>query len=567
LLGIVLALLVAVPLAWMLYRQWELTSLLEVPPAVEFELENGRELYARLLGSDAWRTLRATPAAEGFWEGTTGREVESIRHGLTVVLDDDPIELLVRAFGRRAQGALWLRPSGGVAVALVAVPEEGTDVADLAKRIGVLAKTNKRIRIGEIQGMPTVDLGGDALVLGNGVVALASSDDMAARVAREWKERVANAAPGSARLHFEIDPTVAQLAKPGPAEGGGGVISLIFAGGIARALHASKHVTASLDPIQGGVRFAVHIDAGLAALDERARRIYAPTTRAPAPVAPGEILRAEVARDLDVLWQDRRARIAPETMQMLGEVEDMISAQALFRSLFTGLEPGVTLHVAPQTWDEDWPKPESPFPGVAISARMREPERLGPRFERAFESLVELANEDPADRHQPPLLLGEVAGLEGIELLRARFAVPPAGGASIPDSMRNLTPSFGHRGAALALSSSASLAQQLLAAEPAPLAENTPRDTLRIDARNLEAALRTARVALIQNQVEQGTPLHRAEQDFDALLAILGALDRLDAEIAYHDAETLIALELRERAATEARSERAADEVRGLAVE
>jgi hypothetical protein len=57
-----------------------------------------------------------------------------------VVLDDDPIELLVRSLGRRTHGALWIRPTGGVAIALVALPEDGTDVADLAKRIAVLPR-------------------------------------------------------------------------------------------------------------------------------------------------------------------------------------------------------------------------------------------------------------------------------------------------------------------------------------------------------------------------------------------------------------------------------------------
>ena len=546
--GIVLALLVAVPLFWGFYRHWELMSLLEEPPALSLRLENGRELYGRLLGSRAWETLRISPSFEDFWEGPTGRELESVRHGLTVVLDDDPIELLIRSLGRRTRGALWLRPTGGVAVALVALPEDGTDVADLAKRIAVLAKTNKRIRMFEVQGMPAVDLGGDVLVLGNGVIAFASSGEMAARVAREWKGRVTNGEPSPARLQFEIDPHVAQLAKLGPAEGAGGLISLILAGGVARSLHESKQVTASLDPLEGGLRLEVRIDAGLGAFDDRTRQIYAPATRAPAPVAPDEILRAEFARDLNVLWEDRVARISPETIQMLGHLQDMVDGPALFRALFSGLEPGITVHVAPQSWDADWPAPESPFPGVAISARMRDPERIASRFTRAFGSFVELANQDPADQHQPPLLLGEVVGLEGVELLRARFAAPLAGGPRIPDVMRNLTPALGHRGAALALASSASLARELLVQAPVPIVPNTPRDSLQIDARQLETALRAARVALVQKRVEQGTALDRAEQDVDALLAILGTLERLNAEIIYLDNETRIAVELRDRA-------------------
>jgi hypothetical protein len=546
-LGIVLVLLVVVPLFWGLYRNWELMSLLEEPPALSWRLENGRELYARLLGSRAWETLRSSPSLEGFQDGPTGRELESIRHGLTVLLDDDPIELLIRSLGRRAHGALWIRPTGGVAIALVALPEDGTDVADLAKRIAVLAKTNKRIRMFEVQGMSAVDLGGDALVLGNGVVALASSDEMAARVAREWKERVAGGEPSPARLHLELDPRVAQLAKAGPAEGLDGVLSLILAGGVAKSLRESKQVTANLDPLEGGVRLEVRMDAGLDAFDDRTRQLYAPSMRAPAPVAPSEILRAEFARDLDVLWQDRVMRISPETIQVLGHLEDMLESPALFRGVFSGLEPGITLQVAPQSWDADWPAPESPFPGVVISARMRDPERLASRFMRAFSAFVELANEDPADQHQPPLLLGEVVGIEGVQLLRARFAAPPAGGPRIPDVMRNLTPSLGHRGPALALASSASLAREILVEAPAPLVPNIPRDTLQVDAHNLEAAMRAARVAVVQSRVEQGIALDRAEQDVDALLAILGTLQGLNAEVVYLDAETRIGVEVRER--------------------
>jgi hypothetical protein len=59
--------------------------------------------------------------------------------------------------------------------------------------------------------------------------------------------------------------------------------------------------------------------------------------------------------------------------------------------------------------------------------------------------------------------------------------------------------------------------------------------------------MRAARVAVVQSRVEQGIALDRAEQDVDALLAILGTLQSLNAEIAYLDAETRIGVELRER--------------------
>ena len=47
--------------------------------------------------------------------------------------------------------------------------------------------------------------------------------------------------------------------------------------------------------------------------------------------------------------------------------------------------------------------------------------------------------------------------------------------------------------------------------------------------------------------MEQGVLLDRAEQDVDALLAILGTLQGLNAEIAYLAGETRIGVELRER--------------------
>jgi hypothetical protein len=246
----------------------------------------------------------------------------------------------------------------------------------------------------EVQGMPAVDLGGDALVLGNGVIALASSDEMAARVAREWKERVTGGEPSPSRLHLELDPRVAQLAKAGPAVGLDGVLSLILAGGVARSLRESKQVTANLDPLAGGVRFELRMDAGLDAFDDHPAT-DTPSMRAPAPVAHSEILRVEFARDLDVLWQDRVALISPETIQVLGHLEDMLESPAIFRGVFSGLEPGITLQVAPQKWDADWPAPESPFPGVVISARMRDPERHASRA-----AFVEAGERSPAGQHQ-----------------------------------------------------------------------------------------------------------------------------------------------------------------------
>src|SRR5208283_65912 len=182
-LGIALCLLVAMPLAWSLYRERELLALVDARPALSFQVENARELYDRFLGSQSFQILQTSGPYLAFWDSEHGRMLESVRRGLTVVLHDDPINLLLQAIGRRAHGALWIRPTGGQAAALIALPEEGTDVADLAKRIGLLSKTNKRIVIKDVEGFSAVDLGGNTLLLGNGVVTIASSTPMALRIA------------------------------------------------------------------------------------------------------------------------------------------------------------------------------------------------------------------------------------------------------------------------------------------------------------------------------------------------------------------------------------------------
>lgn len=546
-LGIALCLLVAVPLAWSLYRQRELLALVDAPPALSFQVENARELYDRFLASQSFQSLQTSSPYLAFWDTDQGRMLETVRHGLSVVLRDDPIDLLLQAIGRRAHGALWIRPTGGQAVALIALPEEGTDVADLAKRLALLSKTNKRIVVKKVEDFSALDLGGNTLLLGNGVVTIASSTSMALRIAREWNAALGSDPPGYGHLELRIDPHAAHLAPTGAADGLGGLLSLIVAGGVASALGSSHEVVGRVAPLPGGLRLEAHVDAGLRAMDDRTRRIYAPATFAPGPAAPGEILRAQIARDLDLLWEDRH-RVTPETLEGLGKIESLLQTPSLFRDLFTGLEPGLTIVAAPQSFDDpDWPAPESPFPGLALTVRLKDPEQLGPRLTAAFESVVQLANEKPADIHQPPLLVDDLVGSHGVMGARARFVAPPAGGPRIPETLRNLTPSIGHRDGVLALATSSSLVRDLLSHEAPPPIEGTARDTLHVDAQRAANALQAARTALVQSDVEKGRPLAEAESNIDTLLAILGTLDSLDAELAYGDDDTRLSIELRER--------------------
>ena len=546
-LGIALGLLVAVPLAWTLYRQHELLWLLDEPPQLAFRLENARALHDRLLASRTWTSLRHSDAYARFLESPRGSMIETVRHGMTVVLDDDPSELLLRAFGRRVVGALWNRPTGGVASALIALPEDGTDLNDLAVRLRVLSKTQK-IRVSDAGGMPTVELGGgDVLALGNGVIALGSSEEVALHVAREWKERL-RGDPTGPGLHLEIDPRVAALAEPGPPGGWTDVASLILGGGVAASLRESSQVVATLAPTGSGLRFELRLDAGLDALDERSREIYAPASRAPTPVVRGEILRVELTRDLDALWQDLAARLTPAMLQTLGDVEDELDAPALFRGLFTGLAPGLALHVAPQYADADASEPESPLPGVAISARMRDPERVVPQAARAFDSLVRMANDSSQEVYLPaPVVLDEAEDLGGRESLRARLESAAASGPRAQEATRALTPTIGHRGPTLVLASSAWLARDLVSRDPAAPIENTLRDTLRLDGPHLEAAIRGARDVLLQDRINQGRPPEVVAEEFAALVAVVSAVERLEAEAAYGDTETRVAIELRER--------------------
>src|SRR5215472_12634463 len=545
-LGIGLSLLVAMPLAWSLYRQGELLALVDAPPALSFQVENARELYDAFLASHAYQNLQTSGPYLAFWDSEQGRMVENVRRGLTAVLHDDPIDLLLRAIGRRAHGALWNRPTGGQAAALIALPEEGTDVADLAKGFVLLSKTNKRIVVKEVEGFSAMDLGGNTLLLGNGVVAIASSTPMALRIAREWSALLGNDRPGTGHLDFRIDTRAAHLA-PAATDGFGGLLWLILTGGAASALRTSHEVVGQLAPMPGGLRLKAHVDAGLRTMDERTRRIYAPATFAPGPAAQGEILRAQIARDLDQLWEDRQRRVTPEMLEGLGRIESLLQTPALFRNLFTGLEPGLTIVAAPQRFDDPArPGPESPFPGLALTVRLKDPEQLGPELTAAFESAVRLANKERADTHQPPLRLDDLVGSNGVKLVRARFVAPPAGGPGIPENLRNFTPGIGHRGGVLALATSSSLVHDLLSQEAPSPVENSARDALHVDLQRAAKALRAARTALVQSDVEKGEPLKEAESNIDALVAILSTLDALDAELAYGDDDTRLSIELLE---------------------
>lgn len=275
--------------------------------------------------------------------------------------------------------------------------------------------------------------------------------------------------------------------------------------------------------------------------------------------SPADLLHATLHRDFAALLARRTTLFDPEHLAGMAKgISDLslfFMGKDLVEEVLPAVSSGWTLVSRPIDWGVV-ARPQQELPAIAAMVDLANPDRDGPQFVAAFQSLVSILNVERAQQGEDAMVL-ELA-LEGsTQLSCAHFVTPPPGE---PVDMRyNLAPAIARVGPTLVLATHSSLARQLVrelagaagrattSSTGAESADDIALDELRLDGPGLARVIAANTDALVANaMLSEGKPEAVARQEFEVLRLISEFVQsaRFDLRRAGTDTELRIELDL-----------------------
>jgi len=456
----------------------------------------------------------------------------------------------------------------GVVVLLHAEDEEflsraaGT-VLNLANQDAKNKKHPEPFQLGEYRGHKTADYSGgviarvdDWLVVSNqrplaqqvvdrlidgGEHSLA---DAAAFAARYETRRSSDAAWAFVDLNVLRQAGVAPQLYRGQTDDPG--VELLF-GGILDVISKAPHATAALTIVDGDVALDVTAPLEHTALDPHREFFFGQDAvgQAPAPLLPGNLVANVVSyRDIAGWWLSKEDLFEENVIARLAQADSQLST--IFggvdfgKEVLGALEPGIQIVATRQPHEH---QPDVVLPAFAAVARLSDPDQSQRRFRIAFQSLVAFVNIDAGSKGLPQLDVETIAGQHST-ITTATYAVDESATKGL--IQYNFSPTLVFHDHYMIVSSTRELGEELAALAAASTATSDgPNTRLTIDAGALRDVLRDNRQALITNHMlEQGSDQKEAESQIDAVLALMGFVERLNVELAYEADELRLAARL-----------------------
>lgn len=231
--------------------------------------------------------------------------------------------------------------------------------------------------------------------------------------------------------------------------------------------------------------------------------------------------------------------------------DELATADSTLSTFFSGrdfgedilgeLAPEIQLIVSQQEFASGDPTPAIKLPAFALQFRMNSPEKMRPEMRRVFVSLCGFLNVVGAMEGQPQLDFS-FDNIDAAEIISTNYLPPENGlGSSSTNAAinYNFSPSIGFRGDRIVVSSTASLAHELI---NSPSDSNTrssddgPNTDVKISMPAVAQALHANRQQLVaQNMLEKGHNQKAAEDEIDLLLNLLSLVDGITLELSADD--------------------------------
>ena len=244
---------------------------------------------------------------------------------------------------------------------------------------------------------------------------------------------------------------------------------------------------------------------------------------------PGTVASLSLWRDLETFWESRAELFPPETVQGFAQLDTLagqfFGGREFGADVLGQFDPHWRLIVAQQDHAGLKPQPDVKYPAFALVGELDSADSdFGQRFKVAFQAIVGISNVDGNQKKAAALELGSEE-VDGITLATARYMVPRHGDSAsvVPSPRYNFTPATAQVGKYLILSSSVSLARDLVKElkSKTALAELGETAVLEADGSELAKLLEINRSRLaMQLMLGRGEAREKAEKQLELGLAL-----------------------------------------------
>jgi hypothetical protein len=272
----------------------------------------------------------------------------------------------------------------------------------------------------------------------------------------------------------------------------------------------------------------------------------------PCPTVPNQIAGFSLYRDLHHFY-GAKDELFPERTSGLIFFENMMgiffTGRDLTEEVLAEVAPDIRVVVAEQQYAGESGTPRIQIPSFAAVLRMRDAEKFARVMEEAFQKALGLINFTRGQNAQPGLIIDRPTH-QDTKYTMAYFSPPAPGEPADGDVRFNFQPTLAMPGDYLILSSTESLARDLIDSLQAEAAGGVQpvaglHTALRLDGPQLASLLDANRESLVQkNMVEEGHTREEAEKQIDLFLKIAGAVRELKLDVGSRDDESRATLEI-----------------------
>lgn len=399
----------------------------------------------------------------------------------------------------------------------------------------------------EVQGVTTWSLGGapcyalmdGRFVWGNNPAALESLLERRSHAGRpgltssaSYKAARKAASPDAvATAYADLSvlkalPQLAEAVKPSENP-----LAVLLAGGLKEALGRSQWLGLDLRVQGESVTLAAAMDGTAGGSGSRSGFMSPPQGKGalpPVPV-PGQLATMSLYRDLFGFYS-AKDQLFPERTSGLIFFENMMgiffSGRDLNGEVLAETRPEVRLVMARQTYDSTVGTPEVKMPAFALLVPAKHPEEFARVAEEAWQKAVGLISVTRGQKAEPGLVIDRV--MQGdVKFTVVTNSVGKGEDRAHLPARFNYTPSLAHVGDTFILSSTESLARDLIdALKKAPAANAKPlvgtHTLVEADGVQLAGLVDANRATLVErNMVEKGNSREKAEGEIGTLAGLL----------------------------------------------
>lgn len=336
---------------------------------------------------------------------------------------------------------------------------------------------------------------------------------------------------------FFVSTTLLKLAMGGrisPAKVDNALIPVVF-GGTVELANRGSIIGGSIDVEDRRMIVRLMQDASPAAIS-KATPVYLPSTEGagapPLPQVPGRIAAFSFHRDLAALYKQRTTLLTPETLAAFNRVEvglsSLVPGRSFSEDIIGSLGTRITMVAARPDFTGFAGEPAIKLPAFAL---VLDPSNLDAATDIAtllFQTTITVINSQARDRASEPMVLS-FEPHQGTTVAYGRHLRWPAS-KDLPIDY-NFSPAIARVGSRLVVSSTRTLAKQLVDFHASPAASRglpAVNGELTLDPPELAKALRLNQSLLAATLMQRGSTKEDADKDLSLGFKILEAIKKVD---------------------------------------